>query len=198
MADPLPELLLPDQAHWLDWLADNYREHSGVLLVLGKKGTVEPTSLRYDEALEVALCHGWIDGQVMRRDEVTYRQRFTPRRAKSSWSKRNVEIVERLIAEGRMAPAGLAAVSAAQADGRWEAAYPGSAEIEVPADLAAALAENPAAKAAFARLSAQNRYAILYRVHNTRRPDTRARRIGEFVAMLADGRAPHPQRQPLR
>ena len=197
MAQPLPELLVPDSPAWIAWLTEHHLEHSGVLLVLAKKETVEPTSLSYDQALEAALCHGWIDGQLMRRDEATYRQRFTPRRARSSWSKRNVEIVERLTAEGRMVPAGLAAVDAARADGRWERAYGGSKDMEVPPDLAAALAANPAASASFDRLSAQNRFSILHRIHDAKRSDTRARRIEKYVEMLADGRAPHPQKRPL-
>src|SRR5580704_5476598 len=139
VADALPELLIADAAAWRAWLEGHYADESGVWLVLAKKGTREPTSLSYDEALEEALCHGWIDGQVGRRDEHTYRQRFTPRRARSSWSKRNVGLVERLRAEGLMHPAGLEAVASAKDDGRWEAAYAGQATIEVPADLSAAL-----------------------------------------------------------
>jgi uncharacterized protein YdeI (YjbR/CyaY-like superfamily) len=118
VAEP-PELILPDAAAWRAWLGEHHREEAGVWLVLAKKGTVEPTSLTYDEALEEALCHGWIDGQVRRRDEATYRQRFTRRRERSSWSKRNVEIVERLMTEGRMDPAGIAEVERAKASGCW-------------------------------------------------------------------------------
>src|SRR5205807_401074 len=126
-------------------------------LVLAKKGTVEPTRLVYDEALEGALCHGWIDGQVRRRDELTYRQRFTPRRPRSAWSQRNVGIAERLIAEGRMRPAGTRAIEAARSDGRWEAAYAGPAAAEVPVDLERALAAAPRAAEMFAILTSQNR-----------------------------------------
>jgi uncharacterized protein YdeI (YjbR/CyaY-like superfamily) len=178
-------------------LDEHEQDSTGVWLRLAKKGTIEPTSLSYDEALEEALCYGWIDGQVRRLDERTYRQRFTPRGARSSWSKRNVGIVERLTGEGRMRPAGIAAVERARADGRWEMAYAGQATIEVPADLAAALNVAPRAQAMFEILTSQNRYAILLRIHNAKRADTRVRRIETFVAMLARGETPHPQRRKL-
>ncbi|HTD07553.1 MAG TPA: YdeI/OmpD-associated family protein [Solirubrobacteraceae bacterium] len=193
MPDELPELLVVDRALWRSWLAVHYDQDQGVWLVLAKKHVVQPTKLTYDEALEEALCHGWIDGQVGRRDEHTYRQRFTPRRARSSWSKRNVGLIERLQAEGLMHPAGLQAVARAKGDGRWDAAYAGQATIEVPADLSAALDAEPEAKAMFARLTSQNRYALLYRIHEAKRSDTRARRIERFVAMLARGETIHPQ-----
>jgi uncharacterized protein YdeI (YjbR/CyaY-like superfamily) len=194
VSDELPELTVAGAAAWREWLA-NHSEATGVWLVLAKKGTTEPTSLSYDEALEEALCHGWIDGQVRRRDERTYRQRFTPRRARSAWSKRNVAIAQRLAAAGRMHAAGLAEVERAQADGRWEAAYAGQASIEIPADLARALDAEPAASAMFATLTSQNRYAILYRVETAKRADTRARRIEQYVAMLTRGETLHPQRR---
>jgi uncharacterized protein YdeI (YjbR/CyaY-like superfamily) len=127
MTDDLPELILDDATAWRVWLTDHHASQPGVWLVLAKKGTVEPTSLVYDQALEEALCHGWIDGQARRRDETTYRQRFTPRRKKSSWSQRNVGIVTRLISEGRMHPAGVAEVERAKGDGRWDAASAGQA-----------------------------------------------------------------------
>jgi uncharacterized protein YdeI (YjbR/CyaY-like superfamily) len=161
--------------------------------LLAKQGTTRPTSLTYDEALEEALRYGWIDGQLRRADDTTYARRFTPRRAGSAWSKRNVVIVERLIGEGRMHPAGLAEVERAQADGRWDAAYAGSKNIEVPADFAAALRANRPAQATFKKLNRQNRYAVLYRIETAKRPDTRARRISQFVAMLARGETLHPQ-----
>ena len=163
--------------------------------MLAKKGTLEPTSLSYDQALEEALCHGWIDGQVRRRDESTYRQRFTPRRKRSPWSKRNTGIAERLVAEGRMHPAGVAEMDRAKEDGRWAAAYAGPASIEVPDDLAAALAAEPRAQAMFKKLSSQNRYAVLLRVTSAKRADTRARRIETFVEMLARGDTIYPQKQ---
>jgi uncharacterized protein YdeI (YjbR/CyaY-like superfamily) len=188
-----PELIVPDAAAWRRWLAANHTEQGGVWLVLAKKGTLEPTSLTYDLALEEALCHGWIDGQVRRRDESTYRQRFTPRRKRSPWSKRNTGLAERLVAEGRMHPAGVAEMERAKEDGRWTAAYAGPASIEVPDDLAAALAAEPKAKAMFETLSSQNRYAVLLRVTSAKRADTRARRIETFVAMLARGETIYPQ-----
>jgi uncharacterized protein YdeI (YjbR/CyaY-like superfamily) len=193
VADALPELLISDVDAWRRWLDTHDGDEHGVWLVLAKKGTTEPTSLTYDEALDEALCHGWIDGQVARRDEHTYRQRFTPRRARSSWSKRNVSIVERLLAEDRMHAAGLTAVARAKAAGRWESAYAGQASIEVPGDLAAALAGDLAAKATFEALTSQNRYAILYRVQDAKRSETRRRRIERFVAMLARGETVYPQ-----
>ena len=197
MAIELAELIVPDDAGWSAWLERHHDGAPGVWLVLAKKGTTEPTGLLYDEALVQALRHGWIDGQVRRRDERTYRQRFTPRRARSAWSKRNVEIVERLIAEGRMHPAGLAAVERARVDGRWEAAYAGQASIEVPADLAAALEREPDALAMFEILTSQNRYAVLYRIASAKREQTRARRIEQFVAMLARGETVYPQRRTI-
>jgi uncharacterized protein YdeI (YjbR/CyaY-like superfamily) len=197
VAVALSELLLANAAAWRTWLSKHQDDDVGIELVLAKKGTTDPTSLTYEEALDEALCHGWIDGQVRRRDERTYRQRFTPRRARSQWSERNVGIVERLLAEGRMQPAGLAAVERAKADGRWEAAYPGQKTIEVPDDLARALAAEPRASANFELLSSQNRYAVLYRVHSAKRDATRARRIEDFVAMLARGETVHPQKRAL-
>jgi uncharacterized protein YdeI (YjbR/CyaY-like superfamily) len=173
-------------------LAAHHRDQ-GVWLVLAKKHVIEPTRLTYDEALEEALCHGWIDGQVGRRDERTYRQRFTPRRARSSWSQRNAGLAERLQKEGLMHQAGLEAVARAKDDGRWDAAYAGQATVEIPADLNAALDGEPRARAMFERLTSQNRYAVLYRIHEAKRSDTRARRIERFVAMLARGETIHPQ-----
>jgi uncharacterized protein YdeI (YjbR/CyaY-like superfamily) len=195
VADELPTLIVADVAAWQRWLADHAEESNEVWLGLAKKGTTEPTSLTYDEALDEALCHGWIDGQVRRLDERIYRQRFTPRRARSPWSKRNVGIVQRLADEGRMHPAGEAAVERAKADGRWERAYHGQATIEVPPDLAAALKAEPAAQAMFDVLSSQNRYSVLLRIEAAKRPDTRVRRIEQFVAMLARGETLHPQRR---
>jgi uncharacterized protein YdeI (YjbR/CyaY-like superfamily) len=194
MADELPELIVSDAAAWRAWLAKHHADPAGVWLVLAKKGTEKPTSLTYDQALEEALCHGWIDGQAGRRDEATYRQRFTPRRRRSAWSKRNTGIAERLIAEDRMHPAGHAEVERAKADGRWEAAYAGPASMEVPADLAEALATEPKAQAMFEGLNSQNRYAVLYRIANAKKPETRTRRIEQFVAMLARGETIHPQK----
>lgn len=189
----LPELLVDDAGAWRDWLSANHTGSAGVWLVLAKKGTSIPTSVTYDEALDEALCFGWIDGQVGRRDEATYRQRFTPRRPGSRWSKYNVERVGRLDAAGRMMPAGDAAVLAAKVDGHWEAAYASQSQIEVPADLAAALEASPAAKAMFETLTKVNRYSVLYRITTAKRPETRARNVERYVAMLARGETPHPQ-----
>jgi uncharacterized protein YdeI (YjbR/CyaY-like superfamily) len=188
------ELIVPDARAWRRWLASNHGEPTGVWLVLAKKGTDHPTSLTYDQALEEALCHGWIDGQKGRRDEDTYRLRFTPRRARSPWSRRNVQIAERMITEGRMRAAGSAEVDRAKAGGRWDAAYAGQATIEVPADLEVALAGEPRAKAMFEVLTSQNRYSVLYRIQSVKRPDTRARRIEQYVAMLARGETIYPQK----
>jgi uncharacterized protein YdeI (YjbR/CyaY-like superfamily) len=195
VAVELPELIVRDRAAWRTWLGKHHGEPHGVWLVLAKKGTTKPTSLSYDQALEEALCHGWIDGQTSRRDEATYRQRFTPRRRRSAWSKRNTDRAERLLAEGRMHPAGIAEMQRAKEDGRWQAAYAGSAEIDVPPELAAALAADPKAQATFEALSRQNRYAILYRLAAAKQADTRARRLEQFVAMLARGETIHPQKE---
>ena len=187
-------LVVEDAAAFRAWLAENGQQSDGVWLVLAKKGTTEPTSLTYAQALEEALCHGWIDGQKRSRDAATFLQRFTPRRRASLWSKRNIGLVERLIAEGRMTPGGLAEIERAKADGRWDAAYSGQGSAEVPTDLAVALAGNPAAAAMFETLSRTNRFAVIFRVETAKRPDTRARRIEQLVAMLARGETIHPQR----
>jgi len=191
----LPELLVADAAAWRAWLADHHDDPAGVWLVLAKKGTTTPTSITYDQALDEALCHGWIDGQVGRRDDATYRQRFTRRRARSGWSKRNVGAVGRLTAAGLMHPSGIAEVERARADGRWDAAYEGSATIEVPAELTAALVAEPRAQAMFEILTRQNRYAILYRIATAKRVDTRRRRIEQCVGMLARGETIYPQKR---
>jgi uncharacterized protein YdeI (YjbR/CyaY-like superfamily) len=194
-ATDLPTVLAADAAAWRAWLEEHSGTSTGVWLVLAKKGATEPTSLRYDAALEEALCFGWIDGQVRGGDAHSYWQRFTPRRPRGAWSRRNVGIAERLIAEGRMAASGRAEVDRAKADGRWEIAYAGPATAEVPADLAAALAAVPAARQFFDTLTSQNRYAVLYRIETAKRAETRQRRIEQFVAMLARGETVHPQRK---
>jgi uncharacterized protein YdeI (YjbR/CyaY-like superfamily) len=195
MPAELPELLLADVAAWRRWLREHGGQEHGVRLVLAKKGTTEPTSLSYAEALDEALCEGWIDGQIGRRDEATYFQRFTPRRSRSAWSAKNVANVERLAAEGRMRERGLAEVERAREDGRLEKAYAGQASIEMPDDVRAALDAEPAAQAMFELLTSQNRYAVLWRIHQAKRADTRARRIEQYVAMLARGETIHPQRR---
>lgn len=197
MTDDIAQLTVADAVAWAAWLAEHHTEQTGVWLTLAKGGSTDPTSLTYAQALDEALCHGWIDGQTRRGDDTSYSQRFTPRRSRSRWSQRNVGIVARLAAEGRMLPAGIAEVERAKADGRWEAAYSGPAGIEVPADLSAALAAEPAAAAMFAILTSQNRYAVIYRVNDAKRPETRARRIGQFVSMLARGETFYPQRRTL-
>ncbi len=190
-----PELVVADAAAWRRWLELNHADPTGVWLVLATKGTTQPTSLRYAQALEEALCFGWIDGQAKRRDGATYRQRFTPRRARSQWSQRNVGIVGRLTGEGRMHAAGVAEVERAQADGRWAAAYAGQAAAQVPDDLAAAIAASPRAQAMFDALIAQNRYSLIHRVGTARDPATRAARIEQFVVMLERGETIHPQKR---
>lgn len=195
MADELPELIVADAAGWREWLDRHHQSATGVWLRLAKKDTRLPTSLTYDQALDEALCHGWIDGQLRRLDQTTYRQRFTPRRPRSPWSARNTALVDRLLAEDRMHPFGVAEVERAKADGRWDAAYGGQADIDVPADLATALTAKPEAQAMFDVLTGQNRYAVLYRLQNAKRADTRARRIEQFVAMLARGDTIYPQRK---
>jgi uncharacterized protein YdeI (YjbR/CyaY-like superfamily) len=195
VSDELPALTVADGAAWRAWLEEHHGEGSGVWLTLAKKGAAEPTILTYDQALEEALCHGWIDGQIRGGDESSYRQRFTPRGPRSGWSKRNVAIAERLIAEGRMQASGLAAVERAKADGRWDAAYAGPASIEVPADLAAALDARPVAREMFHSLNGRNRYAVLYRIETAKRAETRSRRIEQFVAMLERGETIYPQRR---
>jgi uncharacterized protein YdeI (YjbR/CyaY-like superfamily) len=195
MATDLPPLVVTDAGAWRSWLDANHARSAGVWLLLSKQRTTQPTSLTYDEALEEALRYGWIDGQLRRADDDTYARRFAPRSARSSWSKRNVSIVERLMSEGRMHPAGLAEVERARADGRWDTAYAGSKTIEVPADFAAALRADPRAQATFEKLTRQDRYAMLYRIETAKRSDTRARRIVQFVEMLARGETIHAQRR---
>jgi uncharacterized protein YdeI (YjbR/CyaY-like superfamily) len=191
----LPELLVADATEWRSWLSAQHSGSPGVWLVLAKKGTTRPTTLSYEEALDEAICFGWIDGQLGQRDSATFRRRFTPRSARSPWSRRNVAIADRLGAAGRMHPSGEEEVRRAKADGRWKGAYAGQATMEVPEDLANALKAHPAAQEMFQTLTSANRYSILYRIENTKRVETRARRIEEFVDMLARGETPHPQRR---
>jgi uncharacterized protein YdeI (YjbR/CyaY-like superfamily) len=191
------ELVVADSAAWHTWLAEHHRDSDGVWLVLAKKNVTTPTSLTYDQALEEALCHGWIDGQRNGRNEHTFMQRFTPRRARSLWSKRNVGIVARLEQEGRMVPAGREQVERAKADGRWDQAYGGSSELEVPADLAEALAAVPRAQAMFDNLTSSNRFAVVFRVTSPKRAETRARRIAQLVEQLARGETIYPQKRTL-
>jgi uncharacterized protein YdeI (YjbR/CyaY-like superfamily) len=181
-------LLLPSATALETWLARHHASSEGVWLQLAKAGT---KGLHYAEALEVALCHGWIDGQKKSFDEHHFLQRFTPRRARSLWSKINREKALALIAAGRMRPAGQAQIDAARNDGRWDQAYAGSRTAEMPADLQAVLDAQPAARTFYATLNAANRYAVLWRVQTAKKPETRARRIEQLVGMLARGEKLH-------
>jgi uncharacterized protein YdeI (YjbR/CyaY-like superfamily) len=192
MAEPtdLPLLRFRTQAEFEQWLGAEHATAPGAYLVIAKKGAPEPT-LTQPEMVEALLCFGWIDGRVQRLDDHHFTTRVTPRRSRSVWSQKNVEWVGRLLEAGRMRPAGLAAVEAARADGRWDRAYAGSATVTVPDDLAAALAADPAAQREFEGLDGANRYAVLWRVHTAATPETRARRIAACVQMLAEGRRFH-------
>jgi uncharacterized protein YdeI (YjbR/CyaY-like superfamily) len=184
--DEAPQLAFASAAEWEAWLEQNHASADGVWIKMAKKGSgIE--SVRYPEVLESALCFGWIDGRREALDDRHFLQRFTPRRPRSRWSRINRDTAERLIAEGRMRPAGLAEVERAKEDGRWEAAYEGQKSITVPDDLQRELDARPKAKASFDELSSQNRYAILYRLQDAKRPETRARRLEKFVAMLEAG-----------
>jgi len=190
MADELPTIAFADAAAWEAWLEAEHARADGAWLKIAKRGA-GVASVTHAEALDVALCFGWIDGTRRALDDTHFLQRFTPRRRGSRWSRINTEKATALIAAGRMRPAGLAEVEAAKEDGRWEAAYAGQRTATVPDDLEAALAANPAAAAAFATLDSRNRYAILYRLQDAKRPETRARRLERFVAMLARGETLH-------
>jgi uncharacterized protein YdeI (YjbR/CyaY-like superfamily) len=185
----LPVKRFRSQAAWQKWLQAHHEKSQGVWIEFAKKAS-GVASVNYKEALEVALCYGWIDGQTASVDETWYRQRFTARRPRSKWSQINRASVERLHAEGRLAPAGIREMEAAQRDGRWAAAYPASRNMTVPPDLEAALAENPRAGHMFEKLDRQNRFAILYRLHDAKRPETRQRRLANFVGLLARGETP--------
>jgi len=187
--DDLPIHLFAGPAELEAWLEEN-PDGDGVWLKIAKKGTPEP-SVTYAEALELALCFGWIDSQKRGLDETHFLQRFTPRRPRGRWSKINREKAEALIEAGRMRPAGLAEVEAAKADGRWEAAYEGQKSAQVPADLQRELDASPAAAEFFAGLDGANRYAILYRLDEAKKPETRERRLRKFVEMLARGEKIH-------
>ena len=191
------EVIVADAHAWHTWLSEHHQANDGIWLVLAKKNVTTPTSLTYDQALDEALCHGWIDGQRKGRDDRTFVQRFTPRRARSLWSKRNVGIIARLESEGRMVAAGREQVERAKADGRWDKAYGGSSELEVPVDLTEALAAVPRAQAMFDILTSSNRFAVVYRVTSPKRADTRARRIAQIVEQLARGETIYPQKRTL-
>jgi len=193
MAEQVPDLPVEEFASakaWERWLRAHHATEPGLWLKIAKKGSGVVT-VDITEAIETALCYGWIDGLRHAHDETYFRQRFTPRKPRSKWSQINRDRAEALIASGRMRPAGLAQVDAAKADGRWAAAYAGSRTIEVPDDLTKALRRNAKARRAFETLDSTNRFAILFRIHDAKRPETRARRIEQFVTMLEEGRTIH-------
>jgi uncharacterized protein YdeI (YjbR/CyaY-like superfamily) len=181
-----PVLELGDADAWAEWLEENHDSVRGVWLKIAKKGT-GATTVSYEQAVEGALCQGWIDGQSSSYDDTYWLQRYTPRGPRSKWSQINCGRVEQLTAAGRMRPAGQAAVDAAKGDGRWDAAYAPPSKATVPPDLQAALDANPAAADFFATLTGSNRFAVLYRIQDAKRPETRARRIETYVGMLARG-----------
>jgi uncharacterized protein YdeI (YjbR/CyaY-like superfamily) len=187
LKDDLPIVEFADQAAWERWLHENHDSARGAWLKIAKKGAPART-LNHAEALEEAICFGWIDGQRIPHDETFFLQRFTPRKKRSKWSQINRDKAEQLIAEDRMRAAGLEQVQAAKADGRWDAAYEPQSRATIPDDFQEALDRNPTAKAFFATLRGQNRYAFLYRLQDAKRPETRQRRIAKFVAMLGDRR----------
>jgi uncharacterized protein YdeI (YjbR/CyaY-like superfamily) len=176
------------------WLDEHHEASDGIWIKFAKKAS-GIASVTYKEVLPIALAYGWIDGQVKRIDEDWYRQRWTPRRARSVWSKINRAAAEAMIERGEMKPAGMREVERAKADGRWERAYDSPKTAEVPEDLRAALDADPVAAAFFAGLDSNNRYAILHRVQNAKKPETRARRIEQFAAMCARGETVHPPRR---
>ncbi|MFI5274737.1 MAG: YdeI family protein, partial [Ktedonobacterales bacterium] len=176
---------------WEAWLADHHADTTGVWLKLAKRDAGVP-SITYAQALDVALCYGWIDGQKASFDEQYWLQKFTPRRSKSVWSQVNCAKATELIAAGRMREAGLRQVEVARADGRWDAAYAGQRTIEIPPDFQAELDAHPTAQAFFATLNSANRYAFLWRIHTAKKPETRAARIRQFIEMLERGEKLHP------
>ena len=181
---PTPQILFfESQNEWETWLADNYELQEGVMLKFAKKGS-GVTSINYSEALDVALCYGWIDGQVRAIDDAFYMQKFTPRRPRSVWSKRNIGKVEELTKLGKMKQPGLTEVEAAKADGRWEQAYDSPANATIPPELEAALNAHPKAKAFFETLNKANRYAVIWRITTARKPETRAARLAKIMTML--------------
>jgi uncharacterized protein YdeI (YjbR/CyaY-like superfamily) len=190
-ARALPTVAFASQAAWTDWLEENHRTSPGLWLLLAKKAS-GVASVSYDEAVEVALCFGWIDGQKDRHDDQAWLQKFTPRGPRSVWSKINVARVERLTAAGAMRPAGLEVVVRAKEKGQWEAAYDAPSTSTVPADFQAALDGSKGAAAFFATLNSANRYAMLWRIQTAKKAETRARRIAEFIAMLERKEKLHP------
>jgi uncharacterized protein YdeI (YjbR/CyaY-like superfamily) len=187
----IPVKLFGSYADWAKWMAKNHDKSDSVWLKFAKKNSGEK-SINYQEAVEVALCYGWIDSLVKGFDDKFYLQKFTPRRAKSIWSKINVEKAEKLIAENKMQPAGQIQVDLAKADGRWEAAYEGQRKMPMPEDFKKMLNENKKAKAFYDTLTSSNKYAILFRLHHYKKPETRASNIKKLIKMLEEGRKFHP------
>jgi uncharacterized protein YdeI (YjbR/CyaY-like superfamily) len=190
-ADDVPVIAFETQDDWSAWLEEHHAEPSGLWLKIAKKEAGVP-SVTYAEALEIALCYGWIDGQKRALDDQFWLQRFTPRRPKSIWSRVNRDKATALIAEGKMRPAGLRQVELARGDGRWEAAYQSQRTVTVPDDFQRALDANPKAGAFFGTLDSANRYAILWRIQTAKKSETRAARIETFIAMLSNGEKIHP------
>jgi uncharacterized protein YdeI (YjbR/CyaY-like superfamily) len=185
-----PQIECASAKEWAAWLAKHHARSDGVWLTF-QRDAAKQKALTYAQAVEAALCYGWIDGQSQRIDEKSWKQRYTPRRARSKWSKINRDKAEALIRARKMKPAGLREVERAKADGRWEAAYDAPSTAKVPPDLARALAKNAKAKAFFTTLDSRNRYAILHRVQTAVKPETRAKRVATFVAMLSERRKIH-------
>jgi uncharacterized protein YdeI (YjbR/CyaY-like superfamily) len=183
----LPTLQFDSDEDWRRWLAEHHDVSPGLWIKFAKKSAAI-TTVNHDEALETAICFGWIDGQVKPLDDTFFRQRFTPRGPKSKWSQINRAKAEQLVADGRMQPAGLARIEAARADGRWDAAYEAQSAATVPDDLRRALDGEPAAAEFFATLTGQRRYAFLYRLHHVKTPAARARRIARYIELLREGK----------
>jgi uncharacterized protein YdeI (YjbR/CyaY-like superfamily) len=190
MKPELPVIPFASRDAWEAWLEGHHATSEGLWLKFAKKGS-DIETVTYDQAVEVALCYGWIDGQVTKFDEDYYLQRFTPRRSRSRWSKINRQKATELIERGEMKPAGLREVERAKADGRWDAAYDAPSTAMVPDDLRRELEKNDTARKFFSELDGRNRYAILYQIQDAKRPETRARRIAKYVAMLAEHKKPY-------
>ena len=190
-ANSLPIISFETQQDWERWLAERHTNTEGIWLKIAKKETGTP-SVSYSEALESALCYGWIDGQKATFDDKYWLQKFTPRRTKSIWSKVNCDKATALMAEGRMQPAGIRQLELAKADGRWDQAYESQSKITIPADFQSELDKNQQAKDFFSTLDSTNRYAILFRIHTAKKPETRSARIQKFIEMLSKNETIHP------
>ena len=186
----LPVLSFASAGEWANWMAENHAASNGVWLRFFKKDSGQKT-FSYTEALDEALCYGWIDGQANKYDTTSYIQKFTPRRAKSIWSKRNTEKAERLIGEGRMKAAGLQQVELAKADGRWQQAYDSPKNMQLPADFLQQLSKNKKAKAFFEGLNKANQYAIAWRLQTAKKPETREKRLQQILQMMREGKKFH-------